>query len=240
MCIRDRGNRAQPLSAGSSGVQKAYNYQSNTIITDMSKELMEEEDMEAVRQEQGLTEIKISIEGKEVKTLVDTGSEVSVISEHILDEIRENNKHIPSLPVAGVSIVGVTGVRSKRVTKQVQLNMIINGGTYENSFLVVRGLNLEVILGNDFLIRHSAVIDFKKRIVELSHESQPIRVSFERVSDAVRVSGLRVIQNRGSDKRTEVRVNACSERDNDEREEQIWEKRASKFCSEGGVIGSPQ
>ena len=105
---------------------------------------------------------------------------------------------------------------------------------------MVRGLNLEVILGNDFLIRHSAVIDFKKRIVELSHESQPIRVSFERVSDAVRVSGLRVIQNWSSDKRMEVRVNACRERENDEREEQIWEKRAHKFCSEGGVIGSPQ
>ena len=106
---------------------------------------MEEEDTDTGRQEPGLTEIKINIEGKEVKTLVDTGSKVSIISEHILDELRENNKNIPSLPVAGVSIVGVTGVRSKRVTKQVQLNMI-NGGTYENTFLVVRGLNLEVIL----------------------------------------------------------------------------------------------
>ena len=87
-----------------------------------------------------------------MKTLLDTGSEVSVISEHILDELKEVNKNIPSLPVAGVTIVGITGVRSKQVTKQVQLNMVINGGEYENTFLVVRGLNLEVILGNDFLI----------------------------------------------------------------------------------------
>ena len=56
-------------------------------------------------------------------------------------------------------------------------------------------MNLEVILGNDFLIRHSAVIDFKKRVLELSHEIKPIRVSFERVSDTVRISGVRVIQN---------------------------------------------
>ena len=89
---------------------------------------MEEEDTERGRQETGLTEIKINIEGKEIKTLVDTRSEVSVISEHILDELRETNKNIPSLSVAGVSIVGITGVRSKRVTKQVQLNMMINGG----------------------------------------------------------------------------------------------------------------
>ena len=51
----------------------------------------------------------------------------SVISEHILDELKEVNKNIPSLPVAGVTIVGITGIRSKRVTKQVHLNMIING-----------------------------------------------------------------------------------------------------------------
>ena len=87
--------------------------------------------------------------------------------------------------------------------------MMINRGTYENTFLVVRGLNLEVILGNDFLIRHSVVIDFKKRLLELSHEIKPIRVSFERVSDTVRISELKVIQNRVSDKGMEVRVNAC-------------------------------
>ena len=56
-------------------------------------------------------------------------------------------------------IVGITGVRSKRVTKQVHLNMVINGVGYDNTFLVVRGLNLEVILGNDFLIKHKAVTD---------------------------------------------------------------------------------
>ena len=89
------------------------------------------------------------------------------------------------MPVAGVTIVGITGVRSKRVTKQVQLNMIINRGEYENTFLVVRGLNLEVILGNDFLVRHKVVIEFKKRVLELNNEIKPIRVSFERVLDTV-------------------------------------------------------
>ena len=59
-----------------------------------------------------------------------------------------------------MTIVGITGVRSKRVTKQVQLNMVIDGVGYDNTFLVVQGLNLEVILGNDFLTNHKAVIDF--------------------------------------------------------------------------------
>ena len=58
--------------------------------------------------------------------MIDTGSEISVISENVMGELREVNKNIPSLPVAGVTVVGVTGVRSKRITRQVQLNILIN------------------------------------------------------------------------------------------------------------------
>ena len=41
--------------------------------------------------------MKINIEGKEIKTLIDTGSEISVISEHVLDELREVNKNTQKL-----------------------------------------------------------------------------------------------------------------------------------------------
>ena len=54
------------MSPEDSGVQLNDNYQNNIIITDLSKELMEEEDVEAVRRENGLTEVKINIEGKAV------------------------------------------------------------------------------------------------------------------------------------------------------------------------------
>ena len=131
------------MSTKDCGAQDNNGYLSNVIRTDLSKELMEEDDTEAARLETGLTEVRIQIEGKEIKTLVDTGSEVSVISEHILEGLQETNKNIPSLPVAGVTIVGITGVRSKRVTKQVHLSMVINRVGYDNTFLVVRGLNLE-------------------------------------------------------------------------------------------------
>ena len=57
-------------------------YQSNIIRTDLSKESMEEDDSKAVRPETGLTEVRINIEGKEVTTLVDTGSEVCYFRTH--------------------------------------------------------------------------------------------------------------------------------------------------------------
>ena len=44
------------------------------------------------------------------------------------------------------------------------------------------------------LIRHKAVIDFKKRVLELDNEVKPVRVSYEQVLDTVRISGIKVIQ----------------------------------------------
>ena len=233
-------HRTRPLSPEVSGVQMDDRYRNNVVITDLSEELLEEEDFEAGRRENGLTEVKINIEGKEIKTLIDTGSEISVISEHVLDELKEINKNIPSLPVAGVTIVGITGIRSKRVTKQVHLNMIINGVGCDNTFLVVQGLNLDVILGNDFLIKHKAVIDFHKRVLELNSEVESVRINFERVVDAVRISGVRVIHDRVNRQEVEVSMNVCSESkiECDENVDQLWDERALKFCSEGGVIGS--
>ena len=98
----------QPLSLNNSVVQDDNSYQSHLILTDISKELMEEDNPDVVKPEAGLTEVMTTTEGKKVKTLVDTGSEVSVISEHILEELKEVNKNILSLPVAGVTIVAVS------------------------------------------------------------------------------------------------------------------------------------
>ena len=163
------------------------------------------------------------------------------IRDSILESLQEINKNIPILPVAGVTIVGITGVRSKRVTKQVHLNMIINGVEYDNTFLVVRGLNLEVILGNDFLIKHKAVIDFQKRLLVLNNEGRPVEISFERVVDKVRISGVKMILNRASKVDTVVNTYACREGElGDNVNKRIWEDRAVKFCSEGRDVGSSQ
>ena len=102
----------QPLSLNNSVVQDDNSYQSYLVLTDISQELIEEDNFNVRKSEVGLTEVTITIEGKKVKTLVDMGSEVSVISEHILEELKEVNKNIPSLPIVGVTIVGITGVRS--------------------------------------------------------------------------------------------------------------------------------
>ena len=119
--------------------------------------------------------------------------------------------------------------------------MLINGVEFENTFLVVRGVNLEVILGNDFLIkRRKAVVDFNKRLLELDNETKPVRVSFKQVIDNIRISGIRVVHHPDGKGDTEARVNVCREKEVDVSGERVWENRAGKFVNEGGVVGRPQ
>ena len=112
---------------------------------------------------------------------------------------------------------------------------------YDNTFLVVRGLNLEVILGNDFLIKHKAVIDFQKRLLILNNEGRPVEINFEQVVDKVRISGVKMILNRASKVDTVANTYACREGElGDKVNKRIWEDRAVKFCSEGRDVGSSQ
>ena len=97
--------------------------------------------------------------------------------------------------------------------------MIINGVEFDNTFLVVRRLNLEVILGNDFLKRHRVIIDFNRWVVELDHEFKQVRVSFEWVLGEVKIAAIKIIQKQFDGGDTEMRVNICRESEERERNE---------------------
>ena len=98
----------------------------------------------------------------------------------------------------------------------------------------VKGLSLGVILGNNFLERNKAVIDFNKRIVEFKNGSEPVRVDFKRVRDEIKVTVIKIMHKRVGDGDIETRVNICRESEiveNDERE------RCMRVMREYGKIG---
>lgn len=60
-------------------------------------------------------EIKISIEDVQVEALIDTGREVTAISEDFYHQNYETFKHCPTLPISGKLIKGATGGKSARL-----------------------------------------------------------------------------------------------------------------------------
>lgn len=76
------------------------------IQPDLKEELLEEQQQQTGdTDEVGLSEVNINIQGEVIQTLVDMGSEISVISDTVLDRIKENTR--TTLPVMWVTIVGV-------------------------------------------------------------------------------------------------------------------------------------
>ena len=109
---------------------------------------------------------------------------------------------------------------------------------------MVKGPSLDIILGNDFLQRNKAVINFKEKVVELDGGDRSIRVNFEQVLDKIRVTGVKILQKRVGESDTEARVNSCIEgeyiesfeRERGDISEEMWEIRADEFCSGGEVV----
>jgi predicted aspartyl protease len=99
--------------------------------------------------------------------LIDTGAELSCMSREMYESLNKQ-KSLPTLPVCGVTIVGATGSKSRKVGIQAFVKMIINEMEIEFPFLVVEGLVIPLLLGADILSEYRAVIDFEKGRVSFS------------------------------------------------------------------------
>ena len=80
MCIRDRSREAHE-------VEPLEDFRSNVIKADIVADLLEEENNTSVEVRTGLTEIQVKIANKNYRTLVDTGSKISVMAENILGAV---------------------------------------------------------------------------------------------------------------------------------------------------------
>ena len=128
------------------------------------------------------------------------------------------------------------------------MGFLIDNVEFVNTFLVVRGLSLHVILGNDFLQRTKAVINFRDKVIDLDGGDRLVRVKFEQILDRVRTCGVKILQKGVSENNIGTKVSACieaeymseSESEKSNINDAVWELRADEFCSEGEVVRSGQ
>lgn len=106
--------------------------------------------------------IASKIGSEHVEILIDSGSEVSAISERLFEKIKLN-LCVPVLPVTNVSISVAVGGKVQRVKYQTLLPIIINNEfTFDCICLVIPHLNRDMLLGCDFLSKHKVHLDFEK------------------------------------------------------------------------------
>lgn len=100
-----------------------------------------------------------------VKVLIDTGAEISCISEEFYLNLNVRENGILQLPLTGILLQGAMGNKSRMITKQVQLDLRFGSWHNTSIFMVVPKLIRPMILGIEWLSENAMNLDFKKGVM---------------------------------------------------------------------------
>lgn len=118
--------------------------------------------------------INISISHQNILALIDTGASISCMSEQLALKLNINFTHdetkycIKSISGSCLKIVG-----------SAMVNIILDSYLFKNELIIIKDISQDVILGQDFLYKNKALIDFSnERLVVMNR----IYVPFHKVS----------------------------------------------------------
>lgn len=119
--------------------------------------------------------IIISLFSVPILALIDTGSQITTISEELYQYLSLHGK-VTELPLSNVSIYAAIGKSSTNIKKQIFYDFMIGENKISSCFLVVPKLSAQIILGNDWLLRNDSVIDYKTRSIVINETIVPQNV----------------------------------------------------------------
>ena len=124
--------------------------------------MLKTEDLEIINNIDKCPNINVKIQGVKTQALIDTGSEITCISENFF----ENNKKFffkgKILPIVVTSVVGATRVKPIRLKHQLYADLDVNNESYSCIFIIIPKLNKNCILGIDMYKKFKGRIDVEK------------------------------------------------------------------------------
>jgi len=110
----------------------------------------------------------VCIGRQHVDALVDSGADVSLISEALFKRIKNKVKYIPSV-TGGRCFRSASGhiIKSKG---ECQADLYIGRRRLNFTFFIISGFKRDMILGNDFLAHFDARLDFGSRTLAIENE----------------------------------------------------------------------
>ena len=106
--------------------------------------------------------------------LIDTGAEVTRISEDFVSKNRERLQECQTLPINGVTLVGPLGGEAIKTSKQIYVDFQLTNHIIQIVFLVVPKLSRPRIIGIDLLDKFRNHIDLDSKTISFPHlEGKP-------------------------------------------------------------------
>lgn len=118
------------------------------------------------------------IENVHCSVLIDSGSQLSCISQNFYKILKERNGKLPVLPVSNIVIVGALKGKQQVAKEQILLQFNMQGVVFENVCVVVPGLSKSVILGCDWMIDYKITICFDKLSVKGWFQGKELSLRF--------------------------------------------------------------
>nr|CAI5861741.1 unnamed protein product [Callosobruchus analis] len=137
----------------------------STVFNRDVEEILEEEEPK-IKTVAVLPTVEATFGGVRVCCLVDSGSQVTGVSENFLKQLVRMDESIPRMPCKCVVLSGAIGNKSTVGREQVYLTFELGGREFEYCFLVIPGLVRNIILGCDWLRDNSLIINFSENALQ--------------------------------------------------------------------------
>lgn len=146
----------------------------NEVVTDLLDTSNESED--------GVCIIQTHVSGERISMIVDTGSELTLMPERCYNRILDKtNVSVNVWPANDFNIYGITGKNKLNILKKAKIDVdFFDGKKIPTKFLIAKNLDIGTspILGNDFLAKYNATLDYPGRELHLNFNTECIIVPF--------------------------------------------------------------
>jgi hypothetical protein len=126
----------------------------------------------------GCPRVVLEIVDREVTAILDSGAEISVMSEEVYNNLVAGGLQPFHFPVTGGVLISAFGARSKRIRKQALIQFKIDDVCPEQVFMIAANVMADAILGANFLTDYEVVIDFREKSFTTRQNNEVARHSF--------------------------------------------------------------
>ena len=119
--------------------------------------------------------VNVKVNNFTTKALVDSGSDISALSNDFFQKIKSTNHHLSRSNIFQIKGAGghVQGVFGKIV-----LSLHIADNDIQHTFHVIPNLNQKCILGHDFLTKYEATINYATNTLSFQYHNNVTHIDF--------------------------------------------------------------
>lgn len=118
--------------------------------------------------------ITVKMEDCETEALIDSGAGASLCSTDFKERISSVVSHPQFNPGQNIVLLDYTGTRRTRIEGEVTIPIRIREIEVYCSFLVVKGLNRNLLIGRDVMTRLNLELDFKNATANLEANGRSV------------------------------------------------------------------